>query len=97
MFWLLCIPTRIAVAWTAKVGSREVTDVMRAAALIPAGVWLSGMLDDKVVGEAGGKVWWGDVRPLHGALYGFFALTGDYRSLVFDVFLGAGTWFGANT
>lgn len=84
LFWLLCIPSRLYLAKYAEKGRHK--NYLRAAAVLPATVWLSGVLPADT-NAAGQDVWWDDLRPFHGALWGLYAATGRYESLVADVFL----------
>lgn len=90
-FWLGCIPTRILVALLARdvvptLSEEGKTGVSFVAAL-PALVWLSGALPPET-NFAGQEVWWDSYRPVHGLLWGYYAATLDYRSLVADVLFG---------
>ena len=64
---------------------------MRVAAALIAANWLSGGVI-KHVGFFGGRAWWSEERRLHGALWGAYALGGDWRFLLADALLGAGNW-----
>ena len=90
-FWLGCIPTRILLAFLAKEVVPELNEnqkwAVSAAAAVPAAVWLSGVLPPDT-NFAGQRVWWHDYRPVHGALWAYYAATLDYRSLVLDVLFG---------
>jgi len=50
----------------------------------------------KSVGFFGGRAWWSEERRLHGALWGAYALGGDWRFLLVDALLGAGNWIVKN-
>jgi len=50
---------------------------LRVAAALVAANWLSGGV--KSVGFFGGRAWWSEERRLHGALWGAYALGGDWR------------------
>jgi len=68
---------------------------MRVAAALVAANWLSGGVI-KSVGFFGGRAWWSEERRLHGALWGAYALGGDWRFLLADALLGAGNWIVNN-
>jgi hypothetical protein len=87
-FWGVCIPTRLYIATLAR--DTKYKDVLRVAAALVAATWLSGMT--KRVGFFGGRAWWSEERRLHGALWGAYALVGDWRFLLADVLFGAGNW-----
>ena len=85
MFWLVCIPTRSALAYVA---ARH--DVRPLTALIGA-QWLLGLPtgERKHRGAFGGRAWWADRRAVHGALFAGHAATGKPIFLWLDVLLGA--------
>ena len=84
LFWLVCIPTRVAIA--AYSGQ-----AMRYVAAAVGLRWLLGF-EDGDVGFFGGRAWWKEERVLHGVLWGAYALTGKNRYLWLDVQLGALNW-----
>ena len=91
LFWLGCVPARIGLAVAAKEVVPGLTAeqkwVVSAAAALPAAVWLTGALP-RNTNFAGQEVWWDAYRPVHGALWAWYAATLDYRSLVLDVLFG---------
>lgn len=89
MFWLGCIPARAGLAYAAKEGGEDATKLLRLGAVVPAAVWLGGLMDEKAQGFAGGEVWWADARQYHGLLWAAYAVFGDWRFLATDVGLAA--------
>jgi hypothetical protein len=87
-FWGACIPTRLYIALLAR--DSKYNDILRGCAALVAAYWLSGVT--KRTGFFGGRAWWSEERRIHGALWGAFAVRGDWRFLLADVLLGAGNW-----
>jgi hypothetical protein len=62
---------------------------------IPAGIiawrWLSGR-ENGNEGMFGGPTWWAAQRPLHGVLWGMYALSGKQEFLQVDTATGAINW-----
>ena len=85
LFWSVCIPVRSVLATQ---GNRP---ALRAAAVVIATRWLAG-LEDASKGFFGGKAWWADQRPLHGALWGMYAATGNDIWLKADVATAIVNW-----
>jgi len=92
-FWGVCIPTRLYIATLARDSNYK--NVLRVAAALVAANWLSGGVT-KSVGYFGGRAWWSEERRLHGALWGAYALGGDWRFLLADALFGAGNWIVNN-
>ena len=85
LFWGACIPLRLYLA-------RQGNNVyLRAGAGVVAYRWLSG-LEASRVGVFGGPAWWAGERPLHGLLWGAYAVLGSDTFLYTDVALGALNW-----
>jgi hypothetical protein len=84
LFWLVCIPTRVALSEAARRGYQ----LVRLFAAVVSYRWLTG-LEDSSVGVFGGVAWWAHLRRTHGLLWGLYALTDDYRFLVTDTMFGA--------
>lgn len=85
LFWGVCLPTR------AYLASRGNDPVVRAFAAVVSYRWLSG-LERARTGAFGGPAFWADQRPLHGALWGSYALSGASGFLWADTALGALVW-----
>ena len=87
LFWVACIPARLVVTYAARRGVEN----LRLAAWLLGLYWLAGY-PKKSVGHFGGVAWWSDERPLHGALWTMYALSGDWRFLLADTAFGAANW-----
>jgi len=85
LFWGVCIPMRIYLA------SRGNDRYLRAAAALISYRWLSG-LETAHTGVFGGPAFWADQRPIHGVLWGSYAMTGTSTFLWMDTALGAFNW-----
>jgi len=85
LFWGVCIPTRIYLA------SRGNDPLLRAAAVLVSYRWLSG-LEGGHEGAFGGPAFWADERPIHGALWGAYALSGASGFLWADTVFGGVNW-----
>lgn len=81
LFWLVCIPTRVAFA-------HFDFEFKRIIALIVALYWLSGVNKDENTGFFQGKAWWKEFRPIHGLLWLLFAITNSNVWLYLDIVLG---------
>jgi len=79
MFWGVCIPVRLYLAWAG---------VPRWAAAALGLWWLTGMQTNKV-GFFGGRAWWAEQRWMHGAIWLAYALSGDRAFLYLDAAFGA--------
>jgi len=100
-FLVGCIGTRLWFVYLAKTVSPEHLRTMGWVALIPAaGFIYLYMTDSRQTGqEAGGRIWWNSLRPVHGCLYLLFALLAikqDMDSawipLAIDVTIGLLAW-----
>lgn len=101
LFLGACIPTRAFFAWLAKVVDPKYLPYLGYLALLPAigffYIWLTG---SRLVGAEvfGARIWWNNLRPIHGVLYALFAysainkFTDSYKYLVADVILGLGSF-----
>ena len=85
LFWGACIPLRIYLA------SRGDDLLLRGFAAVVSYRWLSGLEDHKI-GSFGGPAFWADERPMHGALWGSYAISGNSAFLWADTVFGAGNW-----
>ena len=85
VFWGVCIPTRMYLA------SRGNDPLLRAAATVISYRWLSG-LEDGHEGAFGGPAFWADERPIHGILWGSYALSGVSWFLWADTVFGGVNW-----
>ena len=87
LFWGVCFPTRLAIARVAYEGN----STLRLASAAVAFAWLTGSVST-TTGSFGGPAFWADERPIHGALWGAYTVTGDYRFLLADATFGAINW-----
>ena len=85
LFWGVCIPVR---ATLASLGNNA---LLRVFALGVGANWLLGFSDGHV-GAFGGSAFWKEERPVHGALWTAYALTGRSGFLWFDTAFGALNW-----
>ena len=90
VFWGGCMPTRFYLALVVARRSKY-KDALRVFAAVIAARWLSGSIT-KATGFFGGAAWWADERAIHGALWGAYALAGDWRFLAADATLGGANW-----
>lgn len=77
MFLIGCIGSRAAFAAWAKSASPSVLPYLGAVALLPAiGFWYLYLTGQRKTGPEvlGGRIWWNNLRPLHGTLYAVFAV-----------------------
>lgn len=97
LFLIGCIGTRLLLVYIAKNISIELLKYMGYLLLLPAFgfifIYLTGIR--KTGGEVfGDKIWWNDLRPIHGFIYFLFsynAINGNKNSwiyLLIDVLLG---------
>lgn len=76
LFLIGCIGTRCALAYTAKRASPTVLQIMGYIAIIPAlGFFYLYFSGTRKTGPEvfGDKIWWNNLRPVHGFLYSLFA------------------------
>ena len=88
LFWGVCTPLRFYMA-----RNGDGNPYVRTAAAVIAYRWLSG-LEDAHEGAFGGVAFWADERPLHGALWGAYAVSGQSSFLYADVGVGMLNWIG---
>ncbi len=96
MFIIGCIGVRTLFVFIAKNAKNDILPYLGYLALLPVVGWTWILLTGsrKTGFEAGGKIWWNDLRPIHALLYLFFAIFAirkDRRAWVFlavDVVLG---------
>ena len=97
LFLIGCIGTRSLFVYLAKIANKQFLQYMGYLALLPAigffYIYFTGTRQTgaEVFGE---KIWWNDLRPIHGllyALFGYNAITGNpnaYLYLLVDVLIG---------
>ena len=97
LFLIGCIGLRSALVWLAYACDPAYLPLMGALALIPAAGFMTiyfGGLRKTGAEVFGERIWWNDLRPLHGILYALFALMAlnrDRRAwlvLLVDVVVG---------
>lgn len=85
VFWAVCVPTRgLLLAHADRVW-------VRAFATAASVMWLT--QDMGHIGAFGGVAWWADARPVHGVLWGLYALSGARALLGVDLLYGTLRWF----
>ena len=96
LFLTVCLPLRLALALTAKFYLNMLFPMGVLYLFIGLGMMLIYLFNLRPTGiEAGGRIWWNSIRPVHSALYlgfAFMALNGRDNSWLFllaDVILGA--------
>ena len=87
VFWLVCIPVRTYLTHLAH----KRHPLRRPFAAFVAFRWLQG-LEVGNEGFFGGPAWWADLRPMHGKLWGAYALTGKWQFVAVDTLAGAAAW-----
>jgi hypothetical protein len=97
LFLIGCIGTRVSFVILSKYINTEYLPYLGYLALIPAigffYIWISGArkTGDEVFGE---KIWWNNLRPFHGLMYGLFAYAAINKSENAWIFLLVDVTFG---
>ncbi len=97
LFLIGCIGTRTALAALAKYASPEWLQIMGTLALIPAfGFYLIFVFGLRETGPEvfGERIWWNNLRPVHGTLYLLFAIFAIQKKDFAWMFLAADVTFG---
>jgi len=97
LFIFGCLGVRSLFAYSAKISSPKILKIYASLAIFVAFVWIYLFVtNSRQTGmEAGGRIWWNNIRPVHAILYlcfAYSALRNDrnaYLFLVADVVLGA--------
>lgn len=102
LFLVGCIGVRLFITNLARTGSVKTREYIAYLAIAIALGFLSIWLFDlrKTGFEAGGKIWWNNMRPVHALMYGGFAFTVLYTTygpnawmiLFTDTLIGLATW-----
>ena len=97
LFLTACMGTRILLAILAKKANKSLLLIMGVLALLPVigffYLFFSGKRKTGVE-TFGAKIWWNNLRPVHGILYllfAFYAIRGDRKAWLFlllDVIIG---------
>tara|TARA_B100000965_G_scaffold371914_1_gene361226 strand:- start:243 stop:491 length:249 start_codon:yes stop_codon:yes gene_type:complete len=66
--------------------------VLRLVASVMGARWMLGM-ENGNEGMFGGPAWWAGDRPVHGAMWIAYALSGDNKFLYLDTAYGVYKWF----
>ena len=97
LFILLCIPSRMYLAFTAYSASVQLLKKMGTVAILPSFGFIYIYLTNsrKTGNETFGKpIWWNKLRPVHSILYlifSYMAIKGNhsaYKVLLIDIFIG---------
>ena len=97
LFFIGCIGTRSLLVYISKTTNKLNLKIMGYLAILPAiGFLYIYLTDSRKTGMEvfGGKIWWNNLRPIHGLLYGLFAYnaiignSNAYMYLLVDVLLG---------
>jgi hypothetical protein len=96
LFLFGCIGTRALFAYIAKIASPKILQWLGALALLPVIGWsLIIFFELRETGvEAGGKIWWKNIRIIHAGFYALFAALALMRSPNAWVVLAIDTTFG---
>ena len=101
LFLIGCIGSRLLFTYIAKNINVEYLPYLGYIALLPAigmlYIYITGSRDYGV--EAGGKIWWNSIRPIHSLLYFLFAYNAiiknkdvAWKFLLLDVIIGLGAF-----
>lgn len=104
LFLIGCMGARFGIAILAKYVPKNILRIMGILALIPAISFAYLYLNDlRQTGfEAGGKIWWNKLRPLHACMYLLFAIYAIKQEsfawliLLADAFIGLFVWIYHN-
>lgn len=97
LFLFVCMGIRLTLAFLAKKANKSLLFVMGLLALLPATVFFYLFFSGKrKTGPEtfGAKIWWNNLRPLHGILYllfAIYAIRGDKKAWMFlllDMIIG---------
>jgi hypothetical protein len=97
LFLIGCIGTRSLFVYLAKNMNKQFLQIMGYLALLPAvGFFYIYFTDSRKTGAEvfGDKIWWNQLRPIHGSLYALFAYNAingnpnSYIYLLVDVLIG---------
>ena len=97
LFLIGCIGTRSLLVYITKNANKQFLQYMGYLALLPAlGFFYIYFTGTRQTGAEvfGDKIWWNDLRPIHGTMYALFAYnailgnSGAYLYLLVDVLIG---------
>jgi len=101
LFLVGCIGTRLLITYLAKTGSPQMRRwIAYFAAVVSIGFLTIWLFDLRKTGaEAGGEIWWNELRPVHAFMYGMFAVLvlmysnpDAWMVLLADTLIGLGAW-----
>ena len=96
LFLLGCIGSRVLLAYTSKIIDKDYLPYMGYVCLIPAigmmYIYVTGSRDYGI--EAGGKIWWNNLRPIHSLLYFLFAYNAIMQNEYAWMFLAVYVFIG---
>jgi hypothetical protein len=100
LFLLGCIPVRAFFVYIATVVNKEVLRLLGYLALLPAigffYIYFTGSRNTG--GEVfGDRIWWNNLRPIHGILYALFALNAIYGNKIAYIYLLVDVLFGLSS
>uniref|UniRef100_A0A6C0ISX3 Uncharacterized protein n=1 Tax=viral metagenome TaxID=1070528 RepID=A0A6C0ISX3_9ZZZZ len=100
LFLLGCIPLRAFFVYIAKVANKDILHLLGFLALLPAigffYIYFTGSRNTG--GEVfGDKIWWNNLRPIHGLLYTLFALNAIYGNKMSYIYLLVDVVFGLSS
>ena len=102
LFLVGCIGTRLILTILSKYVNKTILTYMGYLYILPAiGIIYLYLTDSrKTAREAQGKVWWNQLRPIHGVLYILFSIyaikkqkQNAWKVLALDTFLGLLFWY----
>jgi hypothetical protein len=97
LFLFICVPVRLLLAYAIKQTNAKHLKYIGYAMLIAAALFILSYFNFKQgrrKGAFGGKIWWNDMRAVHGCVYLLFSLfaikqnSSSWMILVIDVFIG---------
>ena len=97
LFLFGCIPTRLAIMYLAKVISQKYLPILGYIALIIAfGFYYLYFSGKRKTGAEvfGDKIWWNNLRPIHGLLYTLFAYNAIMQNRSAWIYLLVDVLFG---
>jgi hypothetical protein len=78
--FILCLAVRYTVAYIAKTYPSSLKLLGLMASLIAIGFAVIYLFDLRPTGlEAGGRIWWNDMRPIHSGFYALFSFLAFYK------------------
>lgn len=97
IFLIGCIGTRVAIAYAAYKASPSILQYLGYLALLPAiGFFTIYFMDLRKSGPEvfGERIWWNNLRPVHGMMYTLFAISAITQQSYAWMWLGADALLG---